>query len=338
MQRMKHKKLLFLTMVLWILVALTFTNVPVQSYNPSTDVRIYVDMSPNGYVAGKVPGPPPGGLVFVNLYIDSPAAWDITDQGIVQWAISCKVDPDVLMPLGASGAGAGYFLYEFLVRSYYIYYGFSTSLIPPIADPAAGTLEWATEGILGPSPIPVGSGGSGKLVTLTFASKSETAYSPIDLFYEVDVDAWYWQAWDTAAENPIPVDVVFDGHYNLPPGGHTMDAMGFFPPPAPIGSDWHELEPNFSTEWSMESWEDNGDGLLSASDQVDMQHAGLPAPVWFHVEWVAPTIIPNDGIPDMLVMDKAVPEFPLGSVAPLALIAAVAYIWWVTRRKRQEAV
>ena len=33
-----------------------------------------------------------------------------------------------------------------------------------------------------------------------------------------------------------------------------------------------------------------------------------------------------------------VPEFPLGSIAPIALIAAIAYIWWVTRRKRQEAV
>jgi hypothetical protein len=33
-----------------------------------------------------------------------------------------------------------------------------------------------------------------------------------------------------------------------------------------------------------------------------------------------------------------VPEFPLGSVAPIALIAAIAYIWWVTKRKTREAM
>jgi outer membrane protein assembly factor BamB len=39
----------------------------------------------------------------------------------------------------------------------------------------------------------------------------------------------------------------------------------------PIGTEWHELYPTFSQYYDINSWEDtNGDGKLSASDQIDL--------------------------------------------------------------------
>jgi len=243
-KRMTGKKFLSMTMVLWILATLAMINVPVQA---SPMVRIYVNMP-----AGYIPGVPVGGYVFVDLYIETDIP-DNTPGGIVQWAISVKVDPAVLEPVMARGAMGGYFLYDFLVRYMYDWMGYSTGPIMYTVDKAAGIITWITEGIVGPTPIANGAGDGlytpYKLVSLAFISKSATEYSPIDLFYEVDVDAYYWTA--ESGNEAFPADIVEDGHYaSLPP----------------------------------------------------------------------------------------VPEFPLGSVAPIALIAAIAYIWWVTKRKTREAM
>ncbi len=134
------------------------------------------------------------------------------------------------------------------------------------------------------------------------------------------------------AINPV------DGHYNMPPNGYLFETPegGTFPTGDPSFTDWHELEPVFCQNWTLESWLDNGDGHLSPSDQIDMFRIEPPDPdpYWFHVEWVNPAPVAGDGIPDMMATWKEdVPEFPLGSVAPIALIAVVVYIWWVTRRK-----
>ena len=55
----------------------------------------------------------------------------------------------------------------------------------------------------------------------------------------------------------------------------------------------------------------------------------------YYFTQTTPQIYPDDTL-DGHYNQPVVPEFPLGSVAPIALIAAIAYIWWVTRRKRQE--
>ncbi len=174
---------------------------------PASNVKVYVDM-PLGYI----PGAPPGDLVSVDLYIDTDII-DDTPDGIVQWAISAQVDPTVLEPMGVLGAAPGYFLYDYLIRSGLSDMGYITGSVLYGVDKAAGKIYWITEAIL-PSP-PTGAGAVPgqmpyKLCTLTFKSLSETAYSPIDLFYEEGVDAWY----RTPDGVSHAVDLVEDGHYN----------------------------------------------------------------------------------------------------------------------------
>ena len=204
---MTGKKFLNMIMILLIFFSLVMIVVPVQSQE---QVRIYVDMPAEGYI----PGVPAEDFVSVDLYIESPLGWDNTTDGIVQYAISAKVDPTVLEPMGVQGAALGYFLYDFLGRYSYNWMGYTASLTPPpVVNKTAGTMKWISEGIY-PDP-PAGAGGSWKLCTLVLKSLSETAYSRIDLYYEVGVDAYYWTIGNVAH----PVDIVDDGHYNPIPKG-----------------------------------------------------------------------------------------------------------------------
>jgi hypothetical protein len=200
---MIRKKYLCLTTLLAILVTIAIVNVPVRA---APMVRIYVNMPPQGYIDGI----PPGQMLMVDIYIETDII-DNSPDGIVQYSISAQVDPSVLEPMGAMGATSGYFLYDYLVSSGLIWMGYSTGPVMVTPDKTAGTLSWVTEGIM-PDPA-TGAGGSGKLCTLVFKSLSETEYSPIDLFYEVDVDAWYW----TPGGVPHVADVVEDGLYCWPP-------------------------------------------------------------------------------------------------------------------------
>ena len=196
-------------MILPFLSSVILVSIPVQAQDEVTISALYY-YDPPGYVGGVAAG----GMVMVNLYIDSPSAWYDTEYGIVQWAVSVQVDPAVLEPIGAMGAKSGYFLYDFV--AYYDPWGmtYSVSLMPPVVDKEAGTITWISEGIMGTPPIPHGAGGSGKLVTLGFKSLSETDYSAIDLFYDENFDAYYWTP--ESGETGIGVDIVEDGHYNAP--------------------------------------------------------------------------------------------------------------------------
>jgi len=64
-------------------------------------------------------------------------------------------------------------------------------------------------------------------------------------------------------------------------------------PPNPIFGWWHELWPRYSQAWHLTSWIDNGDGILSASDVIDMKLNGKR--FWFHVYEVIGD--PNDDDP-----------------------------------------
>lgn len=60
------------------------------------------------------------------------------------------------------------------------------------------------------------------------------------------------------------------------------------PKSAPISTTWHELYPDYSRIWHLTSWEDSdGDGKLSASDQIDMTEEENGGVKWFHVDWVS---------------------------------------------------
>ncbi len=80
-----------------------------------------------------------------------------------------------------------------------------------------------------------------------------------------------------------------EGDINL----HNID--GYIPDPTGmhplLGTEWQELWPNFDEYWDMTSWFDNGDGILSVCDYIDITSPTNPS-AWrkFHVTWVGPTI------------------------------------------------
>jgi len=60
---------------------------------------------------------------------------------------------------------------------------------------------------------------------------------------------------------------------------------------APWFTPWHELYPEFCQEWILTSWEDNGDGILSPNDQIDMSDpTGLDV-TWYHVDRITWTML-----------------------------------------------
>ena len=86
----------------------------------------------------------------------------------------------------------------------------------------------------------------------------------------------------------------------------SMDLLGGLPSSleisSPVTTQWHELFPNFSAIWSLDSFTDdpeNTDGILSPSDVIDMTHLGADGMVgggddgptiFFHVDEVTLTI------------------------------------------------
>jgi hypothetical protein len=83
-------------------------------------------------------------------------------------------------------------------------------------------------------------------------------------------------------------DVVVDGFYGAPPT--YVSATAPFDPAAPISSTWHEVYPNYCNNLVMTSHTDNGDGVLSVSDQVDFLNETDGWTYWYHVDAITVTI------------------------------------------------
>jgi hypothetical protein len=136
---------------------------------------------------------------------------------------------------------------------------------------------------------------------------------------------------------------VYDGYYGtLPENTYVASWVpaSLFPYDHPISTDWVEQFPHPDSRWHLTSWEDNGDLVLSASDQIDMTPTTPPGPVqWFHVDqiWQSDTGIGGDQEVHMILMYKpTVPEFPLGIGILLGLAPAIPLIYlWRTRPKRR---
>jgi hypothetical protein len=59
----------------------------------------------------------------------------------------------------------------------------------------------------------------------------------------------------------------------------------------PVGTQWHELWPIFCRQYHLSSWEDNGDGVLSRCDWIDMYQKPDGEAEWYHVENVTITLL-----------------------------------------------
>ncbi len=165
-----------------------------SSSNPIACIR--VEMPSQGYI----PGIPVGQILKVVIDIESPTEWRNTENGIVGWTFDVNVDPEVLEPLTIHGSSDGYFLYDFGYE-----HGCPCGGVLFGLDKESGLFYWAAELILGWSTLGIGAGGDGKLCELWYKSKSHTAYTLIDIH-----DAYY----STAAGKKVPVEIVYDGHYN----------------------------------------------------------------------------------------------------------------------------
>lgn len=236
-------------------------------------VKVYVDQ-PLGYI----PFVAPGGRFNVDIRIEMSGIIDNSAEGIVDWGMTVCFDPDVL-ELGRVVTGTfGYLLFDFADGWLPPIYEPQLTIIPP--PPEGGC--WDISEVIVPTP-PGGAGDpwSGwKLVTLQFKSKSDTQSCLIDLKnveYMTPDGAWH------------SVDVVIDGFYGAPPSYMSETSGTYDPTQDPVGTMWHELYPNYSHMWDLTKWTDNGDGHLSASDQIEMvNETGWTYP--FHVDAVTTTI------------------------------------------------
>ena len=105
--------------------------------------------------------------------------------------------------------------------------------------------------------------------------------------------------------------------------GHIQD----FNMANPLYTEWHEITPVFSNKHNLTSWTDNGASGLSAGDDIQLTNKVTEAVKSYQVDEVSTDII-------VTKIAHGTPEFPLGSVLPIALIVAVIYVWWINKRKR----
>lgn len=96
---------------------------------------------------------------------------------------------------------------------------------------------------------------------------------------------------------------------------HNLD--GWNPPDgSPVGTNWHELNPTYCTNWTLNQWWDNGDGILSFCDTVEFINATDPTDTIIeHIELVTTTLLlVNLDVPnDTMYVDLINPPNPLNN-------------------------
>jgi len=96
---------------------------------------------------------------------------------------------------------------------------------------------------------------------------------------------------------------------------------GLFNLTDPLGTQWHELRPIFCQEYHLSSWEDNGDGVLSHCDTIDMYEKPDGELRPYHVEEVTLTLVVSPGcnVSDG-VEGSGFGEFPTGEPMYIELV------------------
>jgi len=111
----------------------------------------------------------------------------------------------------------------------------------------------------------------------------------------------------TCVQPPVCVDDPIP----YTPGTVYHNVDGYFPSAGPpFGTHWHELYPDFCTDWTLIQWLDNGDGYLSFCDTILLQDAWRIRKE--HVIKVMPTITLVDTLTgDTVYMDLIDPPNPM---------------------------
>jgi hypothetical protein len=103
----------------------------------------------------------------------------------------------------------------------------------------------------------------------------------------------------------------------------------------PVGTQWHEIRPNFCRQYELVSWNDTGGDGLAHCDYIELTDKWTQEKTWWHVEEVAVDIIVTIEPPP--VGGEAYPVNKLSVLAPwlvLAVLLAGGTGWLALRRRR----
>ncbi len=259
---------------------------------PGPWVKVYVDYSGSTTIPFQSVGTKFGFNVMIETHGFTDGLGGMYE--IIAWGMDIRVDPSVLNvdlvappppPFPPPPPPASVVQGNFLA-TYAGWYGLTANLLSGTTDPTTGYWDDIAEALM---PTPAHGAGDYVsstypiLVTVQMTSKSTTQPCLIDL---IDVE------WRSPNGNWYPVDVVVDGFYGEKEHSPTyLSNTAAFDPTDPVGSPWHELYPYYCNNLVMTSHTDNGDGVLSASDQVDFSNETDPGyTYWYHVDAVTVTI------------------------------------------------
>ena len=112
-------------------------------------------------------------------------------------------------------------------------------------------------------------------------------------------------------------------HQDVELGYRTHNMYLYYGSPGdPIGSEWGQLHPAEERYWTLTSWEDNGDEMLSASDQIDMVDYSTGEKAWFYVDQITDLVgLYSQGSPVVYV----VPIAPASVTQPIGAWTAKWY-------------
>jgi len=95
----------------------------------------------------------------------------------------------------------------------------------------------------------------------------------------------------------------------------------------PTGTFWHEWYFYLGIRWNLTSWvDDDSSGTLTVGDDVVFDDLDSTDTLAITLDEVSTDMIVSGPIAEP-------PEFPLGFALEIGLIAAIAYVWWRSRRK-----
>jgi len=175
-----------------------------------------------------------------------------------------------------------------------------------------GGTSWATEYTVRPLPT-----SDPNLVTwVDFTSVTSWTATKLDnTNFRTKASYTYLAPQSTTYLDWIPVRVYYD---LLVPDFNWAN---------PVGYQFHETYPTFSNRYNLTSWTDPDSNGLDPGDVIQMQN-------------IATGVVRSctvTGKSTLIVVTKIahpIPEFPLGSVLPIALIVAIIYVWLIGKRKR----
>lgn len=104
-----------------------------------------------------------------------------------------------------------------------------------------------------------------------------------------------WTPWTVIDASAYDAAFRLEGtvpYPSLPPNVKYLHSTGgLFNLTEPLGTQWHELWPIFCREYHLSSWEDNGDGVLSYCDTINMYEKPDGELRPYHVEEVTITLV-----------------------------------------------